>query len=298
MKSAQLGPWTKGLINTVPPEKVPSDGLVFADNVDVDRAGAVSRRDAWVRVDTDPARSLFRFGGATYGVVDGNVGRLDGAGFTSLAPANGHVSWAVLNGAPIFCNSVGVYAIQNGVAAQLDSTIFADDEDDELAPDRDLMLAPLPGGQALAYWQGRVLVARGTTLIFSEPIRYGVYDQLRSFIRFEEQISWIAALQQGIYVGLRNSVRFLSGSNYADLTQLVVAGPSWRRSGVVTSTEAFDTKLVNGAPYVAVWMSDRGFAIGLPSGAVVYPQAERLKEIPLGEGKVVVLGDRITVLGA
>lgn len=291
MKSAQLGPWTKGLINTIPAEQVPADALVSADNVDIDRAGSVARRNSWEQLDDTAASSLFEHGGNTYGVVGGTVGLLDAQGFTPITAVVGHVSWAELNGDAVFCDYNTIRRVVDGSAEYLyDPASIADDEAAEL------MLAELPGGQALAYWQGRLVVARGTSLLFSEPLRYGVYDRLRSFIRFEEQISWTAALPEGIFVGLRSSVRFLAGANYADLTQSRVAGPSWQRSGVVTSTEAFDREVVGGAKYVAVWMSDRGFAIGLPSGAVVYPQADRLKEIPLGRGPVVVLGDRITVL--
>lgn len=291
MPSAQLGPWTKGLINTVPAEQVPADALVVADNIDIDRAGAVARRSGWVQVDATSARALFKHGLRTYGVVGGSVGLLDAGGFTPYRSVVGHVSWAVLNDVPVFCDYTGVYAVNSGSAAPLDSTI--DDEQDA-----ELMLTALPGGQSLAYWQGRLVLARGTTLIFSLPLRYGVYDQLRGYVQFEEQISWIAALPQGIFIGLRSTVRFLAGSNPADLTQSQVAGPSWRRSGTVVPTKAFSPELVGAAPNVAVWMSDRGFAVGLPSGSVVYPQADRLKDIPLGEGNVVVLGDRITVLGA
>ena len=141
-----------------------------------------------------------------------------------------------------------------------------------------------------------MLVARGNSLLWSEPLRYGLYNPLTNFIQFEERVSWLAPLASGIYVGLRSSVRFLRGSDPGAFVQLRVAGPSWARSGAVVKADGMDPEVSQGAAEVAVWLSARGFSVGLPSGAVLYPQADRLAELPLGAGRLVVLGDRITVL--
>lgn len=290
MKSATLGPWIKGMMNTVRPTAVPADALVEAVNVDIDKAGHVTSRMSWTKVDSANVRSLFEHAGKTYGVVDGVVGELHAGGFQGYAPVTGKVSWAVLNGSPISADMDGVFLVSNGSVHQLDVGNPTADEALEF------QLQPMPGGQWVEYWQGRVIVARGTTLFFSEPLRYGVYDPLRGYIQFEQQISWLAPLPSGIFVGLRDTVRFLSGSDYRQLEQRVVGGPSWPGAAQVITSPNMPSDLIKDADKVAVWMTDVGFAVGLPSGEVIHPQQDRLKEIPVTPGRLVAIGDRLTVL--
>jgi hypothetical protein len=287
MKSAQLGPWVKGITNVVPAYSLPKDSLVDAVNVDIDRAGVVTTRTAWQRADIAPSSSLFEHGGTTYGVVGGSVGALTAEGFTPIATAGTHVSWTVVEGAPTFSDGVGIYRITGLVAESLYAGIGEDEAE--------LMLAPLPGGQSISCWQGRLVVARGNSLFFSEPFRYGVYDTLRSYITFEERIRWVAPLREGVYVGLRGSVVFLRGS-FPEFTLLRVADQSWSGSGTTVSAAGMTKEVVGDSEYVVAWMCSRGFALGLPDGSVMYPQQDRIKEIPEQSGSVVVLGDRITVL--
>lgn len=288
MKSAVLGPWPKGYVNAVDAQAIPDDGLFSAENVDIDRDGSVSSRASWVRLASVPAASLFEFAGRSYGVVNNEVGEISAAGFRAMATVTPPVAWAVLNGAVAFVDFTGLYVLQNGAFQQAYVDVRADEAE--------LMLAPMPGGSWLDYWQGRALVVRGNSIFFSEPLRFGVYDRMRSFMQFEERVTWVAPLEQGIYVGLRNSVRFLAGGSPLDMKQTVVAGRSWAGSGTTMTTEHMDPGMTQNANRVAVWMGSTGFAVGLPSGDVVFPQADRLKDIPESQGNMVVLGDRITVL--
>jgi hypothetical protein len=281
-----IGPWSQGLWNTTKPVAVPNEGMTEAMNVDIDRSGSVTRRQGWALLDATPAHSLFEFAGRTMGVVGGTLGYLDTDSFTSLAPVAGRLSWTVLNGEPVFCSQDQIGLVRGETVVELPSTI----QDDEA----ELMLTPMPGGSWIAYWSGRLVVARGNSLIFSEPLRYGVTDSLRGFIQFEERVSWIAPLDTGLYVGLRNSVRWLAGTNPMDLTQKHVGGPSWRGAAAVLGNEHLDPELRS--DHAAVWMTSSGFVLGLPTGDVILPQAARLQDIALGNGRLVVQGDRVTVL--
>lgn len=283
---AAIGPWPQGMWNTTTEARVPADALADARNVDIDRTGAVTRRGAWAPIDDQPAHSLFEFDGRILGVVGGALGYLDPGAFTVIGGASGPLHWTVLNGEAVFCSSDGVWAVRDGAVAQLDGELLPTEEQ--------LVLAPLPGGNWIEYWSGRLVLARGNTLIFSEPLRYGVYDQLRGFVQFEERVFWVAPMPTGLYVGLRNSVRWLAGTDPAALEQRRVGGPSWRGAAAVLKADHLDPKLQ--VEEAAVWMTPSGFALGLPSGNVVLPQAGRLQGIPLGSGRLVVQGDRVTVM--
>jgi hypothetical protein len=281
-----IGPWPQGLWNTTRDVAVPGEGLTEAINVDIDRSGSITRRGDWALLDATPAHSLFEFNGRTLGVVGGVLGYLDADSFTALTPVEGAVRWTVLNGEPVFCTFNGLGVVRGETVVELPSTI----RDDEA----ELMLTPMPGGSWVTYWSGRLVVARGNSLIFSEPLRYGVTDSLRGFIQFEERVSWIAPLHTGLYVGLRNSVRWLAGTNPMEFTQRTVGGATWSGAAAVLTGEHLDPELR--ADHVALWMTSSGFALGLPSGDVVLPQAARLQDIALGRGRLIVQGDRVTVL--
>lgn len=284
--SASIGPWPQGITNTVPAAKVPAEALLDALNVDLGRAGEATRRSAWAKIDASPAHSLFEFNDRLMGVVGGVLGYLEPSAFTAIGPVAGTLHWTVLNGEPVFCSADQIGVVRDGRIDPLPS-ITREDE-------AELVLAPLPGGHWIEYWAGRLVLARGNTLIFSEPLRYGVYDQLRNFVQFEERIFWIAPLDTGIYVGLRNSVRWLAGTDPTAFEQRRVGGPSWRGAAAVLNANHLDPSLQ--VDRAAVWMTPSGFALGLPGGNVLLPQSGRLQGIPLGSGRLVVQGDRVTVL--
>ena len=50
------------------------------------------------------------------------------------------------------------------------------------------------------------------------------------------------------------------------------------------------------AGWCAVWFTHRGFCLGLASGLVFYPQADRVSGLPLGTGELFFLGNRLLVL--
>src|SRR5690606_10461200 len=85
--------------------------------------------------------------------------------------------------------------------------------------------------------RGRATSGRGDSLLFSGPLRYGVYDQLPGFVQFEERIFWVAPLDTGLFVGLRNSVRWLGGTDPAEFTQRRVGGKSWRGAAAVLPSD-------------------------------------------------------------
>ena len=264
-------------------------GLTDALNCDIDDVGYVSRRSAWMLATASDAHSLFEHDGTTYCVVDGVLGYLDGTAHVPIGEVPHRLAWTVLNGEPCFATHEGVYLVRERAILPL-PTGFDNDAEDEL------MLAPLPGGHAVAYWNGRLVVARGNSLLWSEPLRYGVFNPLANFAQFEERITWLAPLEAGLYIGLRSSVRFLRGADPAAFAQLRVGGRSWARCGATIKTAGMDPEVSQGAAEVAAWLTERGFAVGLPSGQVIHPQADRLNNLPLGTGRMVVLGDRITVL--
>lgn len=295
MSPIKLGPWPAGINNVLPATQIPfatadnmSAALVDAFNVDIDPTGIVTRRAGWQRIDGQKAHSLVEHDGKVFGVVGDQLGELTEGAFTAIAPMIGRVQWCELNGDLVGTTTDQLFVVrQNGIEA----LPYEIDPDEQEA-----VLTPMPGGSCIGAWNGRLLVGRGNSLLFSEPLRYGVYDALRSFVQFEKRISWIAPLAGGVFVGLRNhSVRWLAGTNPAELSIREVDGPTWRGAAAVIDSRLLLGEL-SGAGRVAVWFGRSGFVIGTPDGGVIRPQSSGLANLPLGEGRIVVKGNRVTVL--
>ncbi len=284
----QFGPWTAGLVNAVSEYSLPSDALSVAEDVDIDREGIATTRKLWALQDAGRYVSVFKHEDITY-AVSGAAPRVLGvvgtSSFTAIENVAGPVAWTTLHNEPVYTDGEVVRVISGGQGAALPSGYYEEDEGDEY------QLVPLPGGSDIHYWQGRLLLARGNSFIWSEALRYGVYSATQSYVRFPEKVHWLAPLPTGVYVGTRSTVYFLSGSDPAKFTIRAVGGASAPGASAVYSPAHADAA----GEYVALWFTSHGIAIGRQSGTVKYPQAERLKDLPLHPGKMVVEDDRVTI---
>ncbi|MDR3158997.1 MAG: hypothetical protein LBU11_08345 [Zoogloeaceae bacterium] len=126
-------------------------------------------------------------------------------------------------------------------------------------------LAPMPPGEIVRAAFGRLLIASGNTLFFSEPYLPGLYDPARGSIRFSRQITLLEPCGDGIYISA-DQTRWLSGDIAADAALRVVHPlPAYARSG----QHLPDTEEV-------VWYSDLGLVKGDASGKAEFLQAGQI----------------------
>lgn len=271
----ELGPWPMGIVNSLTPRALPQSALVDAVNVDLDQDGNATSRPTYTLIDDTSAYSSgFEHGGKTYAVAKntGTLGILGDQGFTALASVPGDVEWAVHQGDPIFTHMNGTFAIEpNGTVSG--GTV---------------------GGQAVAVSHGRVFVARGRRLLWTNAMTRFSMDSSRNFWIFGSPIIWMAALPGGIYVAEEHQVWFLKGTDVRTWRQEMVAGPSAPKSGAVVDSQYMQGPLA-GQGMVAVWWTETGFAVGTSSGNVLYPQADRLRGLSLEPCRIVAKGSRLFV---
>jgi hypothetical protein len=161
------------------------------------------------------------------------------------------------------------------------------------------LLSRLPGGHYVRYWRGRLLVARGRSLYFSMPLRYGLYDPSFGFVKFEGKIDFIESIESGVFVAVAGQgVFYLAGDEPAKWERkLIDVTPA--QPGAVTVIPTVQLRALNlpsPQAWAVVWFTDKGFALGLASGMVIFPQADRLSGLPLGTGTLQYRGDRLLVL--
>ena len=57
---------------------------------------------------------------------------------------------------------------------------------------------PMPTGEHLGLWRGRLVTASGRTLRFSEPLAYHICDERHGFVQMPQRITFIAPVEGGI----------------------------------------------------------------------------------------------------
>lgn len=159
-------------------------------------------------------------------------------------------------------------------------------------------MSRMTGGSYARYWRGRLLVARGRTLYFSEPFRYGMYNASEGFVTFEARIDFIEPVEGGVFVALKGlGVRFLAGETPSKWEQKITdIIPAQAGTSLLVPTAQMKLELQSTPDWVAVWLTSKGFALGLPSGVVIYPQADLLSGLTLGTGSLYFEGDRLIAL--
>lgn len=121
---------------------------------------------------------------------------------------------------------------------------------------RSQFLAPPPPGQLLAAYKGRIYVASGNILYFTEPLYYGAYHTARGYFMFSERITMLKASNDGIFIS-------------ADYTYFIAGGQP--KSAELKPLLPY--KAIEGAACDVpnsndvMWMSERGLVYGRASGA-------------------------------
>lgn len=139
-------------------------------------------------------------------------------------------------------------------------------------------LSRINGGDIVRHWRGRLLVARGRNLLFSEPMKYGSRSLTDGFVQFPRPIRIMQPVESGVFVGTDHGVSFLSGTSPNEWTYKTTgAKPVVRGTGIKISSADLNNESGGGGNYVAVWLSANGFVVGMPDGSISEPQSKRIE---------------------
>ena len=137
-----------------------------------------------------------------------------------------------------------------------------------------LGLRPMPAGDIVRERGGRLLVAVGATIYYSEPFGYGLHNPLRGRVHFGERITLLAPVDGGCYVGTEAATFWLPGGDI-EKTEVVELLPY----GVVPGT---DTALENQTG--VAWMSTRGLVVADAAGQAKNVQEDAVAVEPAATG--------------
>ncbi len=291
----------KGLNNVVAPERLEPGELQRAVNIDIDDTGHVRRRRGATKLASGAFHSLFEADDTTlYVVKDGVLCRLLPNNATvSLGTTIGarrvayvqvasqiYFSSGAMSGVIYPDDQVGPWGASNGQNVWISPVV----RPTETLPDtRGRLLGPPPMAEHLAYFNGRIYLANGSTLWATELYLYHYVDKTRNFQQYESPITMVAAVGNGIYVGTETAVYFLSGTFTEMRRETVLRVGALPGSVVRLPAEAASPPQLreNGIsqtrPAIA-FMTPDGLCLGLDSGQcynltesrMVFPEAQQV----------------------
>ncbi|MGH8562708.1 MAG: hypothetical protein ACREXW_00955 [Gammaproteobacteria bacterium] len=149
---------------------------------------------------------------------------------------------------------------------------------------------PPPPGQILAEHNGRVLVAVGEHLLYSDPYLPERFDPIRQGYRYESAITIVAPVGDGVYVGTEKRLRFMAGEDIASASEIVKAeyGALY---GSLGHCEAQDLTGGQTEEVCAVFSTERGVCEGLPGGQIINLTLKDYKFPAVKRGAGIVIHD-------
>ena len=271
-----------GLRNTVTAERLEQGELQTAVNVDIDDAGQLRRRRGYTLAASGNYHSLFRGDFATFAVKNGVLGVVNpdythtaiqsGVGSEPLAyvqvAENVYFSSSVASGVIGEDLTVSAWGAVSEAGTWLSPVV---NPTATLPAIAGRLLGAPPMATALTYYNGRIYMAHGKTVWATDLYLYNYVDKTRTFLQFESDVTMLAPVTNGLYVGTTTDVWFLAGSRLEELKRQ----PMMHYGALPGSALPVPAELVN--PQVpnrpqpesknaVLFMSTSGLCVGLDGG--------------------------------
>lgn len=132
---------------------------------------------------------------------------------------------------------------------------------------------PKPG-KIVRYFNGRVYIARNDTVIFTEPLRYGLTRPSQGVYMFASPVILLEPVADGVFVGTKEGVVFVGGTDPYDVAQRSVLS----HAPVPNATTRVPGEFMgSGESTVPVWWGEDGSMVaGLNGGEVAQLTKDRL----------------------
>lgn len=147
------------------------------------------------------------------------------------------------------------------------------------------LCSPPPMMDYLCFAFGRIWGAVGKEMYYSEPYRYGLFKLTTNKFAFDSDITLIAKVPTGLFVGMENRTIFLEGTEPSEMRE------NYAGAGSIKGTLAYCNNLPDlssvlgtaekGFTDVPVWMTADGYVAGNQMGRLFNLTKNKLKiDIP------------------
>lgn len=135
------------------------------------------------------------------------------------------------------------------------------------------LLSKIPAGEHIAYYNGRLFVAKGSYVYYSEPLHYGLYNPAFNFFAYASDVTMLAATNNGVFVAADVTYK-ITGDSPDSMEQNAVFyyGSPKTEAEYVKATDMG----IKEEGDCAVWLSDKGFAVATPSGGIINITEDRV----------------------
>jgi hypothetical protein len=267
--------------------RAPTGAVYFSNGVEIGRLSAAGARPVCTPgLTVRPAVSASADGSLPAGRYGLCFSHLDAAGEESPTtvpqwvecPANGRIAISDTRPLPTGATAWVVYmTLPNDsvfqrvvVAATPNTTVIASLQQGG-ARSATLLLSPMPAGDIVRCLSGRLLVAKGSVLYFSEPYMFGLFNPTRGFIQFPSDITVMETTSGGTWV-CADQTYWFGGLDIAAAeidAKTAYGGVSGSGGAVPNDNDVF-------------WMSPRGVMRGSQDGVLKNLQEERVAVAPSG----------------
>lgn len=143
-------------------------------------------------------------------------------------------------------------------------------------------LDPLPSGQILRHFYGRMLSAAGSTLFYSEAFRPGLCRLSRNYLQYPEPITVVQPVVDGVFV-VADKTYFVQALGTPEQAQATVDDTGGvLGTGLRVDASYFNLQEVSGD--IGCWFGAEGLVLGLPGGQVLRMTEGRLALDAYGRG--------------
>jgi hypothetical protein len=227
-----LSSWD-GLKNTMQPERLGDKDLVRARNVVLDDSGQPSRRRGYTLKLPGNIHSLFTsYQGVVLGVVNSELSVINPdysyqpLTFIGTDPASGMppLAYAQVGDQVYYVGTVdrGVVNISGrswspwGDPTDLWLSPVVNPTE-TLLPIAGRLLKQPPNATCMTYFNGRLYLGQGPTLWATDLYLYNFVDATSGYKLFEADITMLGTVADGVYVGTKEALWFLTGPTFAEM---------------------------------------------------------------------------------
>lgn len=252
-----------------------SDGL----NMMLDDSGSPFRRPGYFSVDEAVWHSLFCDNGEAVGVRGQDLVLLQDDGYRILASGiTSRTSFAQVNDEIYYtagANQGRVVAGRHEDWPEIPHFVYETDRS---------FVRNFPA-TLVAFWLARVWLARDNFIVCSEPLGFGAFDLHQNTIMFDDEVTMMRPVADGMFVSTTKKIYFLHGKEPNGLERKDLVCPpvhEWAYSQVLVPANevGMDPKVGD----VALWAAEDGIYAGLSGGAAVN-LTDQMVEFPRGHGR-------------
>lgn len=218
----------EGLNNVVSRERLKPSQLETAINVDLDDAGQIRRRRGYKKVGasgnyhslySDPSGLVLAIKDGTLSLINRDYttqALLAGVGseyldYVRVADVVYFSSSTTSGKYDVGANTVSAWGQTGGNGTWLSPVV---NPTPTLGQVNGKLLGKPPLATSLTYYNGRIYLAQGSTLWATELFLYDYVDKTRTFLSFEDEITMLYSVNDGVYVGTTENLFFLQGDTF------------------------------------------------------------------------------------